>query len=76
MLTFIILGGLWLISVAGGVGRAIFPSQGLDFTTGIASFAFIVALIWALSRKKPAAEDYFMVDFVRYVAAFLQEINS
>lgn len=52
-----VLGCLWLLSAGGGIGRMVFPSQALDFVTGIAGFVFIVALIWFLARKKPAVDD-------------------
>ncbi len=52
-----LLGGLWLLSVGGGICRSILPSSGLDFLTGLSAFAFIAALIWFLARKKPAVDD-------------------
>jgi hypothetical protein len=56
-MAYLLLGGLWIASIFGGIGRSIQPSKALDFLAGISSFAFIAALIWFLARKKPVAVD-------------------
>lgn len=60
-----LLAALWVLAAIGAVGRILSQRQGWDWLVGLSSFVFILGLIWVLGRAKP------MVDFVRFIAAFL-----
>lgn len=48
---------LWLVAVGGALGRAFFEWPGWNFLVGLSGFLFILVLIWALARARPAASE-------------------
>ena len=58
-----LLAALWLLSLAGGVLAALTRLDGFAALCGLASFAFILALIASLSRAAPYAADLPELDF-------------
>jgi hypothetical protein len=48
---------LWIFAVMGAAGRIFLDEQGWNFLVGLSSFAFIVGLIWTLSRIKPSFSE-------------------
>jgi hypothetical protein len=62
-LASILLAALWLLSLASGILAALTRLDGFAALCGLASFAFIIALIWSLSRQPPHAADLPELDF-------------
>jgi Type II CAAX prenyl endopeptidase Rce1-like len=61
-LSAIVLSGLWLVAVAGAVGRFLFAWSWWSFLIGLSSLAFIVGLILTLVRARPASKELPSVD--------------
>jgi hypothetical protein len=52
-----LLAALWLLALIGAVVRILFDGLGGDVLVGVSSFAFMLGLIWALSRARPASTE-------------------
>jgi len=55
---------LWLVAVGGAIGSLLPSLNKLTVVVGLSSFAYIVILIWSLSRKKPYSTDLPNMDFL------------
>jgi hypothetical protein len=56
-LSAMLLPVLWFLAVIGALGQILIAGQAWDVLVGLSGLAFIVELIWTLSRAKPAWAD-------------------